>query len=253
MLVILSFLFSERNKHQYVESTDFMGKQFTQIVYGKSEDCENVISLVKSESFKIEGIISSDFYNSDVDRINKSHGKWVKVEDVTINVIQKLIEISYNTDGIFNFVHLSGNQQDLNSLIFRRIKNLKFDMLEIDEQSKKIRMLSDDLTISLDDAVDGLICNKAIEIYKNQKIKKAKVHIGNISGYLNDDKSETRNGFICTCKNSDLSDYKDKNDNEVDLAYKFYHKNDAIVADILSKVYQKTNKEKFKKMLNFFT
>lgn len=249
LLVVCSFVFSEQNRRQYVDSTNFMGKKFTQIVYGKSKECESVINLVKNESFKIERIISSNFYNSDIDRINKSCGKWVKVEDITIETIQKLIEISYNTGGIFNFIHLNEQKSDLNAPMIRRIKNLKFDILEIDEQSKKIRVTSDNITISLDDAVDGLVCNKAIEIYKNHRIKRAKIQIGNISAYMNDNNNEIKNGFMCTSLLNDKEENSTKDGSE----YKIYHRNDAIVADILSKIYTISDSEKFKKILNFFT
>lgn len=251
-LVVFSFLFSERNKRQYIDTMDFMGKKFTQIVYGKSKDCENVINMVRNESFKIEETISSNFYNSDVDRINKSHGKWVKVEDVTIEIIQKLIEISYNSDGIFNFVFLNEQNKNLDTSMIRRIRSLKFDMLEIDEQSKKIKILGDDVMISLDDAIDGLICNKAIEIYKNQRIEKAKIQIGNISAYLNDNENEIKNGFMCKCGISSSINDRNIEEDENNSKCKIYHRSDAIVVDILSKIYLATDRDKFKKILDFF-
>ena len=73
-----------------------MDKKFSQIVYGKN--CEYVTNLVKNEVSKIEEILSCDFYGSDVEKINNAHGKWVKVNDITIKVQQKLIGILYYVD-----------------------------------------------------------------------------------------------------------------------------------------------------------
>ena len=191
-IVIILYVFTEKNREKYVNSFMIMDKKFSQVVYGRN--CEYVTNLVKSEVSKIEEILSCDFYGSDVEKINNAHGKWVKVNDITIEVLQKLIGILYYVDKnnplylhLFKKERLNEND-DLN--------DIDCNLIRIDEKLKRIKLDNENIQISLNDTIEGAACNKAMEIYKNEKIPKAIVQFGNTTGYLNCDDCKIKNGFI---------------------------------------------------------
>ena len=230
-VVIVLYILTEKNKEKYVSSFILMDKKFSQIIYGKN--CDHVSNLVKNEVSKIEETVSCDLYGSDVEKINSANCKWVKVNDVTIDILQKLI-------GIFYYVK-KNSQTYLN--LFKNskiIENIDCNLIKIDEKLKRIKLDNENIQISLNDAIEGAICNKAIEIYKNEKISKAIVQFGNTTRYLNCDEEEIKNGFTSEYKNS-------SNEN-----LRFFHPSDAIISSILSKVFSSMNNDEINNMISFF-
>ena len=231
-VVIVLYILTEKNKEKYVSSFVLMDKKFSQIIYGKN--CEHVTSLVKNEVSKIEEILSCDLYGSDIEKINSANCKWVKVNDITIDVLQKLV-------GIFYYVK-KDNPTYLN--LFKNSKtleNIDCNLIKIDEKLKRVKLDNENVQISINDAIEGAVCNKAIEIYKEEKISEAIVQFGNTTGYLNCIDSDVSNGFT--------SEYKNISSNEY---LRFFHPSDAIMSCILSKLFSSMNNYEINKMTSFF-
>ena len=231
-LVISLYIFTEKNKNKYVNSFVIMDKKFSQVLYG--HNCEYVTSLVRNEAFRIEEILSCDFYGSDVEKINNAHGKWVKINDITIKTLQKLIGILYYIDKSNPlYLHLFKKNQ-LND---DNLSNIDCDLIKIDEDLKRVKLENENIQISLNDTIEAAICNKAMEIYKNEKISKAIFKFGSITGYLNCNDYEIKNGFVSEYETNENSSEK-----------KTIHHDDAFISSILSKILVYTNSQQEKKI-----
>ncbi len=245
-IVITSFFLTEKSKKQYTSTSSLMNKKLHQVIYGK--DCEEILEIVKKESSKIEETLSFDFYGSDIEKINNSGGKWVKVSDITINTLQKLINISYHTGGIFKPFYINKNDEDAN-----KIKKLDCNMIIIDKENNRVRIENKGVILSVDELIEGIICNKAIEIYKSKRINRAIIKVGSTTGYLNSNEDNIKNGFVSKCSEKYITDFKTGKLTENRTNFEFYHPNDAVISCALSRVCSILDNQNAQKIVDFFT
>lgn len=223
-------------------------------------NCDKVAEKVKNEISKIEEIISSEIYGSDVEKINKSEGKWVKVNKLTIEILEKVLNISKYTHGIYdptclNLVNIYRNQKNISKDdLQRELKKTNYKFIKIDKEYSRVKIENDGTFLTLDDILDGLFCNKAIEIYKNSKISKALVKIGSTTGYFNyteEKNTEPKNGFICDLSGSEIV-VNSKTGELSSSPYSFYHPTDGIIANILARTCVFLDEKESKNLKNFF-
>ena len=258
-IIITIYATTEKFDKQYVSSSTMSGKKIKQVMFGS--DCEQVSENVKNEISKIEEIISYEIYGSDIEKINKSQGKWVKVNKLTIETLEKVINISKHTLGAFdptylNLLDLYKNSNNFSSdSLTQQLNNTNYNFIEIDNEYNRVRVRNKDTRITLNDIFDGIACSKAIEIYKNSKIDKAIVQVGNTTGYFNytDENSQyLKDGFLCTLdENETIINPKTGKLSKENLPFSFFYP-DGITACILARACAVLNKNDAKKISNFF-
>lgn len=258
LAIVLLYTTTEKFDKQYISSSTISGKKIHQIMFG--HNCDKVAEKVKNEISKIEEIISYEIYGSDVEKINKSEGKWVKVNKLTIEILEKVINISKYTHGIYdptclNLVNIYRNQKNISKDdLQKELKKTNYKFIKIDKEYGRVKIENDGTFLTLDDILDGLFCNKAIEIYKNSKISKALVKIGSTTGYFNyteEKNTEPKNGFICDLSGSETV-VNSKTGELSKSPYSLYHPTDGIIANILARTCVFLDEKESKSLKDFF-
>ena len=258
LAIVLFYTTTEKFDKQYISSSTISGKKIHQIMFG--HNCDKVAEKVKNEISKIEEIISSEIYGSDVEKINKSEGKWVKVNKLTIEILEKVLNISKYTHGIYdhtclNLVNIYRNQKNISKDdLQRELKKTNYKFIKIDKEYSRVKIENDGTFLTLDDILDGLFCNKAIEVYKSSKISKALVKIGSTTGYFNyteEKNTEPKNGFICDLSGSEIV-VNSKTGELSSSSYSLYHPTDGIIANILARTCVFLDEKESKNLKNFF-
>ena len=258
LAIVVFYITTEKFDKQYISSSTISGKKIHQVMFGYN--CDKVAEKVKNEISKIEEIISSEIYGSDVEKINKSEGKWVKVNKLTIEILEKVINISKYTHGIYdptclNLVNIYRNHKNISKNdLQKKLEKINYKFIKIDKEYNRVKIENEGTFLTLDDILDGLFCNKAIEIYKNSKISKALVKIGNTTGYFNyaeEKNTEPKNGFTCNLSKSEIV-VNSKTGELSSSPYSLYHPTDGIIANILARTCVFLDEKESKNIKNFF-
>ena len=258
LAIVVFYITTEKFDKQYISSSTISGKKIHQVMFGYN--CDKVAEKVKNEISKIEETISSEIYGSDVEKINKSEGKWVKVNKLTIEILEKVINISKYTNGIYdptylNLVNIYRNQKNISKNdLQKKLEKINYKFIKIDKEYNRVKIENEGTFLTLDDILDGLFCNKAIEIYKNSKIRKALVKIGNTTGYFNyaeEKNTEPKNGFTCNLSESEIV-VNSKTGELSSSPYSLYHPTDGIIANILARTCVFLDEKESKNLKNFF-
>lgn len=165
LVLILTFIFTscKNNENEVINNSKISGSEFlldthvTITLYG-TED-ETLFSEIFKEIERLENILSVHIEGSDLDLIKQNAGvKPVKVSDDTIKIIEKSIQYSILTEGLFDIT--SGPLIDLWGIGTESAKvpsesDIKNAIELIDY--KKIKINKDNNTVFLED--EGMIAN----------------------------------------------------------------------------------------------
>ena len=262
---IITFFYNniEKFDNQQSNFSTISGRKISQTLVGS--DCERVSEKVRNEISNIEKKISHDFCNSYIDLLNNSNGAWVDLDDFTIDILEKIIRISRKTNGLYDPTYLTlikmydqNSEKDISdSTILEELQKVNFNFIEIDKQNNRARINGYGTLLTLNDIIDGIACNIAINFYKNSKINKAMIQVGNCTGYFNySDKKEdqnVQNGFICTLDKSQR--IINPNSGRIITKYlpkSFYHQSDGIIACILARICASVDEKESSKVVKLF-
>lgn len=248
----------EKFDNQEFSFSTISGKKISQTLVGS--DCYQVSEVVKNEISNMEKKLSHNFCDSDIDRLNNSNGNWVSLDDDTIEILDKIIRISRKTHGFYDPTHLVLiNFYDQNSsekmddkILSEKLKKVNFNFIEIDKANHRARINENGTVITLDDIIDGLACNFAIDFYKKSKINKAIIQVGTCTGYLNsdDNPNNIKDGFICNLSESER--IINPNSGRVITRYlpkSFYHPSDCVIACIMARICASNDDDKSSKII----
>jgi thiamine biosynthesis lipoprotein len=191
LAVILIYIGLERNNKSFISCSVLMGSRSRQIIFG--DNAEKAAEEVKAKVSELEEIISSHIYASDIERINNAAGnKWVKVNGITVEILNKVLDVSKRSRGVFDPTILrliqiietnKNNVQSYNQSEFATaLKNVDFRKLKIDYDSERIKLENPKSGITLDMIAEGAVCGEALKVYKSLKVNRAMIAIGDAAG-----------------------------------------------------------------------
>ena len=200
ILISLTYINTEKLDKQYTSFCTDSGKQVEQYIYGP--DSQKISECIKNEIINLENNLSSDVPFSDISRINNAKGKWVNVSLESIKYIEKSISMAKESNGKYDPTYLSnlykGNERIPEYILSKEMKKVNFNYIEIDKSHNRVRINNEGTILSLNSIMDEILCEKAIEIYKNSRINKAMIQIGKCTGYFNypDENNVTRDDVV---------------------------------------------------------
>ena len=258
--IITTFFYINIEKfdnQEYCFST-ISGKKVSQALVGS--DCDYVSEFVKNEISNMEKKLSHNFCDSDIDRLNNSNGNWINLDDYTIEILEKMLRISRKTHGFYdpthlvltNFYNQNSSAKIDDKMLSEELKKVNFNFIEIDKANHRVRINENGTVITLDDIIDGLACNLAIDFYKKSKINKAIIQVGTCTGYLNsdDNSNNIKNGFICSLSESEC--IINPNSGKIISKYlpkSFYHPSDCVIACVMARICASNDEEKSSKII----
>ncbi|MCK4257754.1 MAG: FAD:protein FMN transferase [Halanaerobiales bacterium] len=170
-----------------VRDSFIMGTIVTVKVYGSNR--KNVAVMVLQELKRIENLMSVNIKDSEVSLINANAGvKPVKVSLDTFLVIKRAVEYSEKTEGLFDpsigpLVQLWGigksdekvpDQAELEKVL----PLVNYKNIILDEKESTVYLTKSGMMIDVGGIAKGYAADKAIEIYKDNKVKSAFINIG---------------------------------------------------------------------------
>jgi thiamine biosynthesis lipoprotein len=189
LTIIAVYTKIEQNNKPMIFSSILIGDKSCQTIYG--DDAENVAEKIKIEISKLEEKISHEIEDSDISKLNNS-SKWVKSEKTTIEILEKVIDVSRQSSGVFDptalnlfqeYGLISGQIRTLNNeRVSEMLENVDFRLLKIDKELERIKLENPNAAVTLDLISKGAACHQAIKIYENSKINRAIISIGTVTG-----------------------------------------------------------------------
>jgi len=258
IITTLFYINIEKFDNQDSSFSTISGKKISQNLVGS--DCDQVSEFVKNEISNIEKKLSHNFCESDIDRLNNANGDWTTLDDYTIEILEKILRISRETHGFYdptylvlmNFYDQNSPKKVNDKMLSEELKKVNFNFVEVDKPNHRARINGNGTIITLDDIIDGLACNFAIDFYKKSKINKAIIQVGTCTGYLNsnDNSNNIKDGFICNLSESDR--IINPNSGKIITKYlpkSFYHPSDCVTACVMARICASNDEEKSKKIL----
>lgn len=153
-------------------------------IYG--ENAGAVMNQATERIHKYESLFSVNKEDSDISRINSSDGEAVRVSPETYELIQKSVNISEETEGLFDIsvyplVKAWGFTTEKYRIPTERERRNCINQIDY----KKIRLLSDSrvqiergMQIDLGAAAKGYLSQKLMELFRQNKIASAIVSLG---------------------------------------------------------------------------
>lgn len=194
MLIVILFLFAtgcaqkKTEEEESVTRTSFMmGTMITIKVFGPHRVAA---ADAVSDMFKrLEDLMSVNIETSEVSQINANAGKQaVKVSEDTFAVMKKAIEYAERTDGLFDpsigpLVDLWGigtshAKVPTQAEIDRTLPLVNYKNIQIDEVHQTIYLTQPGMKIDVGGIAKGYAADKAIEIYREKKVKSGFVNLG---------------------------------------------------------------------------
>lgn len=156
-------------------------------VYGRK--AEAVIDESNAMLKTLEKELSLYKENSDVDKINKNAGlRAVKVNDYTFDLIEKALEYSESTDGLFDITIapltlLWGINSDSPSVpskeeIDKALELVNYKNVILDKQEKTVMLAKEGMALDLGGIAKGYFCSSIQDIYIKNEIEAAWCSIG---------------------------------------------------------------------------
>lgn len=174
---------------KYIEKTDFI---YSTTVYQKINNCDNALEILNKATelmISFENNLSLFKDNSEVSKINKYAGKnFVGVSQDTLNIIEKAISVSENTEGLFDITIAplvkkwainSDNPNILsNDEIEDILKLVNYKDISINKEYGSVMLEKDFQMIDLGGIAKGYITDKIIDFYKKNGVKNAMLSLG---------------------------------------------------------------------------
>ena len=164
---------------------------------GKSaEEIEKEALLLITEAFKLcdeyEGLLSKTIKTSDVYKVNNAGGRWVQVDESTLEVIKKGLEYGEISGGLFDITigditdlwDFHGEEQDGNktgilpdkSKLEEAVKHVDYRNVEI--KDGQVRLSDSSSSIDLGGIAKGYIADKVAQFLESEGVTSAVVDLG---------------------------------------------------------------------------
>lgn len=260
-ITIFLYINIEKFDNQVSNFSTVSGRQVSQNLVGS--DCDQISEFVNKEISNIEKKLSHNFCDSDIDRLNNANGNWINLDNHTIEILDKIIKISRKTHGFYDPTYLNiinlydqNNYSTIeNKQLSEELKKVNFNFVEIDKENSRARINGQGTLLTLNDIIDGIACNFAIDFYKKSKINKAIIKVGTCTGYLNsdDNSNNIKDGFVCNLSESE----KIINPNSGEIVSKylpksFYHPSDCTIACVMARICASNDENQSSKIIKLF-
>lgn len=191
--VITIYLSMDQSHKSFIGSASSMGTKIHQNIYG--DNPEEISILAKESADRLEDYISYEIDGSDIDRINSGAGhKWVKSDDSTISILERVIDVASRSKGTFDpsslpIISLWGIESEnvkkpTDKEISETLKNVNYKNIKINHDTGRIKLENSKSSITLSHVQKGAACESIINIYKKSKIKYGIVSVGGTVGVI---------------------------------------------------------------------
>jgi len=174
------------NKEPISRSATFFDTFITITIY----DCENESILNECFSIcdKYEKMFSITYPESDISKINNSHGQAISVNKETINLVKDSLEFSKATNGMYDITiysvsklwdfHNPNNTLPNKDDIDNTVRHINYKNIVIDEESSSIALTDPDTQLDLGSIAKGYIADSVYNYLKSQGIGSAIINLG---------------------------------------------------------------------------
>ncbi len=193
IIVTLLIMFDKVDKKEksFSSASTAMGSYVQQTVYGKNS--ENAANAAIVDIKNLEKKISWRIDDSAISKINNGSGKeWIDLDDVTLDVLLKSVDVSKRSMQAYDFTILpisklwdfGGENQRIPSTteIENNLPLVNYNFLRINEDVKRAKLVKEGSGIDLGAAGKGTACDVAVEAYKNNGADYGIVAVGGSVG-----------------------------------------------------------------------
>jgi thiamine biosynthesis lipoprotein len=253
---VCAFFFTENDSKPFSISFLVAGKNIRQTIYGRN--AEKIALKSKSAIIETEEKISEEIDSSDISRINAGAGiRWAKTDDITIDVLEKLKNISEKSFGMYDPTHVY----------------FGYENIIIDNEGKKVMLSEKNLRIELSEIISGVECAEAVRTCEEYGAKRGIICVGETAGVFGREPKEKfwsigikipgkkenailklNSGFAFTCRRGTKTPVNTKVGKRAEsgtVAATVIH-SDGVIAAALANVCVILGKEKTCKILDFY-
>lgn len=173
-----------------ISKSDVFFDTYTTItLYGANQDeSEMILDECINLCSYYEKLLDANNSESDIYAINNSNANPVHVSDETISLIEKALEYSEKTDGLFDITIYSASKlwdfhENSNALpnaenLSAAVKHVNYKNILIDNSTSTITVLDPSAQLDIGGIAKGYIADKITEYLKTQDISGAIVNLG---------------------------------------------------------------------------
>ena len=182
---LLTFLSGCKAKPPVIEDEIYaLNTIITFTVYG---DNKEALNKAKAEINRLEAILSVTDKNSDIYKLNSSPDTFVNVNEETFNLIKTSLQVSANTQGIFDItiypaVKLWGfttseYKVPTDSELSEAQKQIDYKKIQLDETTQSVK-IPKGTELDLGGIAKGYVADKAAEVLINEGVDSALLNFG---------------------------------------------------------------------------
>jgi thiamine biosynthesis lipoprotein len=197
------YIFTVSNYKEFTENSRVAENQVHQTIFGKR--VYDVFDAVRKDLLRMEELLLCCIDGSDIDKINSAAGyKWIKVDKDTIEILDKVMDVSKNTAGIFDITTLPLRRlwglDDFNHTtvpeaqqIDRLLSHVDYTAIQIEHHTQRVQLTDKCASISLRSLLRGVLCGKAVDIYRRSpNIEYGIVSVNGVVGVYGEKPDHTR-------------------------------------------------------------
>lgn len=189
LLIAIAVGINVLNPSSYEVTTFSMGSYIQQSVYGSGKeeaasDAANAIAVLENTiSWRVEG--------SDIEQLNQNAGEFVKVEDITYEILEMAVSVSAKSHGAFDVTiaplsWLWDFDEEKNvvpddELIKSLVENVDYNSILLRENNK-VALSNSKTAVDLGAVGKGAACDEAVRIYEEHGVARGIVSVGGSIG-----------------------------------------------------------------------